>query len=139
MCFSQKTDEKRSNQNIKPHMKNTKYTPGTYYHLFNRANGWEQLFRSEDNYNYFLRRYIKYMSPVCSTYAYCLLPNHFHFLVRIHDAEELRPLLPTHPDLRGFGNLEGLGEMEEEASRIQRSNTRSVGDLGLFISFLKEV
>jgi len=47
------------------------------------------------------------------------------------------PDLP--PDLRGFGNLEGRGEMEEEASRIQRSNTRSVGDLGLFISFLKEV
>jgi len=56
-----------------------------YYHIYNRANGNEQLFLKEDNYSYFLQKYNSYISPIADTFAYCLMPNHFHFLVRIKD------------------------------------------------------
>ena len=63
---------------------------GKYYHIFNRGNNREMLFREEKNYHYFLDRYVKYLYPIVDTYAYCLLPNHFHFLVRIKDLQGVR-------------------------------------------------
>jgi len=55
---------------------------GYTYHIYNRGNNRETLFRTYRNYVYFLRLYKKYLFPFCDTLAYCLLPNHFHFLVR---------------------------------------------------------
>ncbi|HEA31502.1 MAG TPA: hypothetical protein ENH91_16170 [Leeuwenhoekiella sp.] len=57
--------------------------PDRYYHIYNRANGDERIFRTAENYSYFLRRYAYFINPVASTLSYCLMPNHFHFLVRI--------------------------------------------------------
>ena len=54
-----------------------------FYHIYNRANGNEKLFASDDNYIYFLKQYNYYISPIAKTFAYCLMPNHFHFLVQI--------------------------------------------------------
>ncbi len=53
------------------------------YHIYNRGNGNEKIFFNEDNYYYFLRQYYKYLSDSLETFAYCLLPNHFHLLVRV--------------------------------------------------------
>jgi REP element-mobilizing transposase RayT len=64
-------------------------TPEAFYHVYNRAHGDEQLFRSEDNYYFFLRRYKKYIEPIADTFCYCLMPNHFHLLVRIKAEKEL--------------------------------------------------
>ncbi len=64
----------------------------TFYHVFNHAVGSENLFRNDDNFRYFLQRYTYYMSCVWETYSYCLMPNHFHFLVRIKSEEELKKL-----------------------------------------------
>ena len=63
--------------------------PNTYYHIYNHANGNEDLFRTEDNYNYFLKRYAHFIVPIADTYAYCLMPNHFHFLIQIKEEDVL--------------------------------------------------
>ena len=55
---------------------------GTFYHLYNRAIGNEKLFHSDDNYIYFLKKFDEYLSDLLEIYSYCLLPNHFHFLIR---------------------------------------------------------
>lgn len=55
---------------------------GQFYHIYNRAVGNDLLFYEEDNYRYFLQKYFKYLSNKINTYAYCLLPNHFHFLIQ---------------------------------------------------------
>ena len=58
---------------------------GLTYHIYNRGNNRESIFIEERNYRYFLRLYLKYIEPIAWTFAYCLLRNHFHFLVRIKD------------------------------------------------------
>ena len=63
--------------------------PGEKYHLLSRAVGNEKLFRNGDNYAFFLARYIKHISPVADTYCYCLLPNHFHCVVKIREEAQL--------------------------------------------------
>ncbi|HLP64762.1 hypothetical protein [Flavobacterium sp.] len=62
---------------------------GQYYHIYNRGNNGNDLFFEPDNYTYFLRLYAKYIVPIAETYAWCLLKNHFHILVRIKDKNEI--------------------------------------------------
>ncbi|MBE61112.1 MAG: transposase, partial [Flammeovirgaceae bacterium] len=61
--------------------------PGLYYHVYNHANGDENLFRREENYHYFLNLWAKHIEPIADTYAYCLMPNHFHALIRIKELD----------------------------------------------------
>ena len=56
---------------------------GKYYHIYNRGNNREDIFKNTENKNYFLRLYQKHLSTLVTTYAYCLLGNHFHFLVKV--------------------------------------------------------
>lgn len=63
--------------------------PGSFYHIFNRANGFENLFREEKNYSFFLKKMQEHILPVAETFAWCLLANHFHLLVRFRTEEEI--------------------------------------------------
>jgi putative transposase len=63
--------------------------PGCTYHLFNHANGWENLFKEHKNYDFFLERLSLHVLPVAHIYAYCLMPNHFHLLLKIREENEL--------------------------------------------------
>jgi putative transposase len=66
-----------------------------YYHIYNRGNNRENIFCKEKNYNYFLKRYDYYLSEYSDTFAYCLLPNHFHLLIRVKPYSQL-PLKTKH-------------------------------------------
>jgi REP element-mobilizing transposase RayT len=56
---------------------------GQSYHIYKLANGSENLFREEENYRFFLQQFQKHLLGVVDPYAYCLMPNHFHFLIQI--------------------------------------------------------
>lgn len=60
-----------------------------YYHIYNHANGDENLFREQKNYEYFLEKYKQHISPIAETIAWCLMPNHFHLLVKIKKEAEI--------------------------------------------------
>ncbi len=49
------------------------------------------MFKNNGNYEFFLRKYDHYLSHVVDTYAYCLLGNHFHLLVRVKDLATPHP------------------------------------------------
>ncbi len=63
---------------------------GKTYHIFNHANGFENLFRNDENKRFFLERYEKHIVPIADTYAFCLMNNHFHLLLRIKEEETVR-------------------------------------------------
>lgn len=62
---------------------------GVTYHILARGNNRENIFIGADNYRYFMDKYVEHVVPMADTYAYCLLKNHFHLLVRIKTEEEL--------------------------------------------------
>jgi len=72
-------------------MRNTspEIEPDCYYHIYNLANGSERMFLSDENYRFFLRKYVEFLNPIVNTYCYCLMPNHFHLLVQIKSEAEL--------------------------------------------------
>lgn len=51
------------------------------YHIYNQGNNKQQIFFTHENYLYFLNIYRNLVSPHVDTLSYCLMPNHFHFLV----------------------------------------------------------
>lgn len=61
----------------------------TCYHIYNRGNNREDIFVQERNYRHFLKLYARYVDPVAETFAFCLLKNHFHLLVRIKSEKEI--------------------------------------------------
>ena len=67
--------------------------PDTSFHIYNHANGFENVFRETENYRFFLEKYCLHISPVAETYAYCLMPNHFHLVVRIRKREVIEELI----------------------------------------------
>jgi putative transposase len=69
---------------------------GNFYHIYNHGVGGRDLFLEPENYEYFLGLYDKYILPVAETYAWCLMPNHFHLLVRIK--EEVDDVTIVTPD-----------------------------------------
>jgi putative transposase len=63
--------------------------PDCYYHIYNRGINSNKIFEIQDNYNFFLKQFSKYVTAVSDVYAYCLMPNHFHFVLKIKSEEEL--------------------------------------------------
>lgn len=96
---------------------------GKSYHIYTHANGSENLFRNQENFRYFLKRYEVYIPVVADTLAWCLMPNHLHLLVRIKSEEEIlkaysqtsEVLLPRNINLGGFGK--GLTPIEKRISK----------------------
>ncbi|NLU37966.1 MAG: hypothetical protein GXX78_03645 [Bacteroidales bacterium] len=92
---------------------------GQFYHIYNHGVGERNLFRDANNYEYFLELYDKYVTPVADTYAWCLMPNHFHVLVRIKDVEECL-------NLTGFENLSGLKPLHQHFSNLFNAYTKAL-------------
>jgi len=55
----------------------------SYFHIYNRGNNNRVLFREDGDYLRFLKYYKKYAPRALNTFAFCLMNNHFHFLVYI--------------------------------------------------------
>ena len=66
--------------------------PGKFYHVYNRACGWKKMFITGDNFEYFLSLYDHYLGEYVNTYAYCLLPNHFHLLIQTKYLQGIKDL-----------------------------------------------
>ena len=58
------------------------FDKGEFYHVYNRGNNQQVIFFTERNYFFFLKKIREQLLPVADIIAYCLMPNHFHFLLR---------------------------------------------------------
>ncbi len=67
----------------------TRFFNDNFYHVYNRAVDRKRLYANDGNYRFFLKQYDHYLSDVVDTYAYCLLGNHFHLLLRVRSEADL--------------------------------------------------
>lgn len=87
-----------ANNSIFMDIRTTQLQPNNYYHIFNRGINGNTVFFEERNYHYFLQQYATYTFPFIETYAYCLLNNHFHLLIRVRSEDELKKVISKYTD-----------------------------------------
>jgi len=81
------------------------------YHVYNRANGPEKIFLSKENYHIFMKQYSLYIAPIADTFCYCLMPNHFHLLIRIKPWDELTNFFTGLSKLRAAQKQKGAARI----------------------------
>lgn len=108
--------------------------PGNFYHLHNKSSGHQKLFVTDENYHFFLEKYKHYMGPVADTYAYVMMPEHFHFLVKIKNEGELvKYFSKNRQKLDEYDTMiqEQLGELFSAYSKSFNKKQNHKGDLFL--------
>jgi putative transposase len=59
------------------------FLPDRFYHVFNQGNNRQKVFENGRNdYHLFLWQARKHILPHVDILAYCLMPNHFHFMIK---------------------------------------------------------
>ncbi|PST84129.1 transposase [Pedobacter yulinensis] len=120
------------------------FEEGRFFHIFGHAVGFENLFRCAENYRYFLERYHEYIDPVAHTFCYCLMPNHFHFLVRFHlqdNAVHHKLMRPLSNLLNGYTKAYNRMFERRGALFINRTRRRAVKNdvyLNTLIDYIHE-
>ena len=63
--------------------KKEEFIEGSVFHFYNKTPQGKLLFKTDNDYLYFLTKFKKNIKKYpCEVYAYCLMPNHFHFCLR---------------------------------------------------------
>ncbi len=58
------------------------FEPEHIYHVYNRGNNKTPIFFAEKNYLFLLQKIRNEWLIYCDMYCYCLMPNHFHFMLQ---------------------------------------------------------
>ena len=69
------------------------FYPNQLFHIYNQGNNRREIFFSDENYKYFLWKMRAYLLPFGDLVAYCLMPNHFHWLFYVKTVEVPNPIL----------------------------------------------
>ncbi|MCF6242323.1 MAG: hypothetical protein L3J74_13365 [Bacteroidales bacterium] len=57
------------------------FEEGHIYHIYNMGNNSQKIFFNDENYLFFIRKVRNEIKPITEILAYCLMPNHFHFMI----------------------------------------------------------
>ena len=63
------------------------FEEGFLFHIYNRSNNGSKIFHSRENYLYFLTKCHKHLKPYCNVLAWCLMPTHFHLMVKVNSIQ----------------------------------------------------
>ncbi len=75
------------------------FVNGQIYHVFNRGNNLQTLFFTRENYLFFLEKVRKYILPHADILAWCLMPNHFHWMIKVVNEQiEISDRVDNTPD-----------------------------------------
>ena len=111
------------------------YEQNQIYHLFNQGNNKQPIFFERDNYLFFLRKMRKHLLPHATLLGYCLMPNHFHWLL-IPTTEGLTPSRSIQPNKRLKGKQCGSsnGRHFENAFHLEEYQQKLSQQIGVLLS-----
>jgi REP element-mobilizing transposase RayT len=76
------------------------FRAGEHYHLYNRGVNYQPIFFERENYSYFLKDWRRFVTDnAIAIVAYCLMPNHYHLLVKLGTdvpSQVLQPFLLSY-------------------------------------------
>ncbi|GAA4060377.1 hypothetical protein GCM10022389_00870 [Flavobacterium cheonanense] len=113
----------------KMNIRNEILVPEAYYHIYNRGINSDKIFSSEENYLFFLSKFATYLNPICDVFAYCLMPNHFHFLIRIKSEDEIRNFFKAqNPKTKTFVKVQNFDKgITDKIQNFDKLNNHEKG------------
>ena len=63
---------------------------GHIYYIYNQGNNRQKIFFNQENYFFFLGKMKEYIMPYADIMAWCLMPNHFHWMVYVRETDIFR-------------------------------------------------
>jgi len=57
------------------------------YHVYNQGNNRKKIFFTRENYLVFYKKIEIFICPYADILAWCLMPNHFHFMLLVKETE----------------------------------------------------
>jgi len=112
--------------------KQMKFSSGNLYHIYNRGNNKQEIFFETRNYEFFRNKIRIHVSSNTDLIAYCLMPNHFHMLVRIQqENEENRLNKEIGTMLRSFTRAINLQEERTGSLFQQRTQAKNVSNCAI--------
>ena len=96
------------------------------YHIYNRGNNKQPIFFKPENYLYFLEKVRRFILPHCEILSYCLMPNHFHFLIYADDRTVETKLISNRQRNVLSEGIRNLLQTYSKAINIQNSSTGSL-------------
>ena len=113
--------------------------PDAYYHIYNRGINSGKIFNATENYLFFLSKFATYLNPVCDVFAYCLMPNHFHFLIRVKSQEEIRAFVKVQNFDKGSINVPKVQNFDKSDNKEDKKGLHAFDSvvskqMGKFIS-----
>ena len=112
----------------------------SFYHIYNCGNNKENIFIDEQNYIYFLQLAKKHLAKTSNIVAYCLLKNHFHFLIKTKETIASKKISQSFSNLfnaysksinKKYGRSGSL--FKDRFSRIQLDNETYLKNLIIYI------
>ena len=100
-----------------------RHVAGHYYHVYNRGCNREPIFANPGNYTFLLRKVKTYLSRYPLTViVYCIMPNHYHFLLRAEADNAISPFLR-----RLFnGYVQAFNRQQKRSGTLFEGRARSV-------------
>ena len=94
------------------------------FHIYNRGNNKQQIFFKRENYLYFLEKVKEYLKPHAEIMAWCLMPNHFHFMIYISVEKDVKEISKgIQIVLRSY--TRGINKQEDRTGSLFTQNTCS--------------
>ncbi|CAN5271240.1 hypothetical protein BH09BAC1_BH09BAC1_23240 [soil metagenome] len=95
------------------------------YHVYNRGNNSQRIFFYQTNYIYFIRKIRESLLPECDILAYCLMPNHYHLLIK-PNAQGCQQRSSGGQTAASRPNTPPLQSLSHKIGNLQSSYTRAV-------------
>lgn len=92
------------------------FQPDHFYHIYNRGNNKQKIFFTDANYQFFLKKIKKEISARCDLICYCLMPNHYHFMIYFDQRHE------------NFREAIKMHDLERKIGTLQSSYTRAINN-----------
>jgi len=80
----------------------------TWYHIHSRGVNRGDIIFEDRNYDYFMALLEHHICPVADVFAYCLLRNHFHLLIRVKEGNDIKKAGETTSGEELSGDVETL-------------------------------
>jgi len=93
------------------------------FHIYNQGNNRRPIFIIEDNYEFFLWKMKAYLIPFGDFIAWCLMPNHFHWLFYVERLTIPRKEFRTYVDQIEFQRRKK--KYGSKARKVERHNLRT--------------